>query len=68
MLIQLDLSKSGYYSTVLFIKNDKNKDLPVGVMDKKEEKKDVPWLYEEAQANVEIQLHTGEANGNEAKS
>jgi hypothetical protein len=35
---------------------------------KKEEKKDVTWLYEEAQANVEIQLHTGEANGNEAKS
>ena len=34
---------------------------------KKEEKKDVTWLYEEAQANVEIQLHTGEANG-KAKS
>jgi hypothetical protein len=30
---------------------------------KKEEKKDVTWLYEEAQANVEIQLHTGEVNG-----
>jgi hypothetical protein len=34
----------------------------------KEEKQDVTWLYEEAEANVEIQLHTGEANGNEAKS
>ena len=33
----------------------------------KEIKTDVTWLYEEAQANVEIQLHTGEANG-KAKS
>jgi hypothetical protein len=30
---------------------------------KKEEKKDVTWLYEEAQAIIEIQLHTGEVNG-----
>lgn len=34
----------------------------------KEIKTDVTWFYEEAQANIEIQLHTGEANGNEAKS
>lgn len=34
----------------------------------KEEKQDVTWLYEEAEANVEIQLHTGEANGNKDQS
>ena len=33
----------------------------------KEIKTDVNWLYEEAQAIIEIQLHTGEANG-KAKS
>lgn len=32
-----------------------------------EEKKDIAWLYEEAEANIEIQLHTGESNG-KAKS
>ena len=28
----------------------------------KEEKKDVTWLYEEAEANIDITLYTGEAN------
>ena len=28
----------------------------------------INWLFEEAQANVEIQLHTGEANGNKDQS
>ena len=28
----------------------------------KEEKQDVTWLYEEAEANIDIKLHTGEAD------